>query len=179
MAEQNPLWTLLAVFAPFSLASIGGGVATLPAIQHQAVDVQHWVTAREFVDLFAVARLSPGPGSMLVTLIGWKVSGWSGALVATLGMFVPSSILCYAVARTWTQHKGKIWHTALEQGLAPIGTGLLLAGVIGIFRISGAGWPSWLVAGSVAGLMLLRPRFQPLVALLCAGVLFAAWSLVD
>lgn len=178
MSEQNPLWALAAVFAPLSLASIGGGIATLPAIQHQAVDIRQWLTAREFVDLFAVARLSPGPGSMLVTLVGWKVAGWGGALVATLALFLPSSMLCYVVARTWSQHRGKTWHTALEQGLAPIGTGLLAAGVISIFRIAGAGWASWLAAAAVAALMLLRPRFQPLIALLAAAVLFAAGSLV-
>jgi len=178
MAESNPLWALVTVFAPLSLASVGGGTATLPAMQHQAVDVQHWLTAREFVDLFAVARLAPGPGSMLVTLIGWKVFGWSGALIATLAMFVPSSLLCYAVTRAWTQYKGKMWHTALEQGLAPIGTGLLAAGVLAMFQLMGMGWPALLVAAAVAAVMMWRPRFQPLIALLCAGALFACGSVI-
>ena len=119
--RNGPTWALVAVFVPFSLTSIGGGPSVFAGIQHQAVDVHHWASAREFVDLFAISRAAPGPGSMLVTLIGWKVAGWWGALVATLALFVPSSLLCYGVARVWNRHRGKRWHTALEQGLAPVG----------------------------------------------------------
>jgi chromate transporter len=174
----NPLWNLFVVLAPLSLASFGGGIAILPAMQHDAVDVQHWMTAQEFVDLFAVARLAPGPGSMLVTLVGWKVAGWLGALVATIALFLPSSIVCYAVARTWSRHRGKFWHTVLEQGLAPIGTGLIGGGMITLFHIAGAGPVSWAVAAVVAAIMLWRPKFQPLIALFGSGALFAAWSFV-
>ncbi|MEI9804123.1 MAG: chromate transporter [Pseudolabrys sp.] len=91
----------------------------MAGIQHQVVDVHHWVTAREFVDLFALSRASPGPGTMLATLIGWHVWGWTGALLATLGLFLPSSLLCYSVVRVWNRHRGKEWHTALERGLGP------------------------------------------------------------
>src|SRR4051812_18951794 len=76
--RSNPYLALIAVFVPFSLTSIGGGPSVFAGIQHQAVDVYHWVSAREFVDLFAISRAAPGPGSMLVMLIGWKVAGWWG-----------------------------------------------------------------------------------------------------
>ena len=71
----DPYLTLMAVFVPFSLTSIGGGPSVFAGIQNQAVDVHHWVSAREFIDLFAISRAAPGPSSMLVTLIGWKVAG--------------------------------------------------------------------------------------------------------
>jgi chromate transporter len=179
MAEPiNPLWSLVVVMAPLSLASVGGGVAILPAMQHDAVDVQGWMTAREFVDLFAIARLAPGPGSMLVTLVGWKVAGWLGAIVATIALLLPSSVLCYAVARTWSRHRGKFWHTTLERAFAPLGTGLICGGMIVLFNIAGAGPASWAVAAVVAAIMLWRPKFQPLIALFGGGALFAAWTLV-
>jgi len=136
------------------------------------VDVHHWVSAREFVDLFAISRAAPGPGSMLVTLIGWKVARWWGALVATLALFVPSSLLCYGVARVWNRHRGKGWHTALEQGLAPVGAGLLLAGVVAIFRVSGAGLAAWTVAAASAAMLALCPRLHPLVLLAVGGLAF-------
>jgi len=109
---------------------------------------------------------------MLVTLIGWKVAGWWGALVATLALFVPSSLLCYAVARLWNRHRGKRWHTALEQGLAPVGAGLLLAGVIAIFRVSGAGLAAWAVALLSAAILGWHPRLHPLVLLAVGGLAF-------
>lgn len=82
MRDDVPL-ALLTVFVPFSLVSIGGGPSILAGIQHEAVDVHHWVTSREFVELFAISRAAPGPGSMLTTLIGWHVAGLTGAFVAT------------------------------------------------------------------------------------------------
>ena len=168
----DPYLALMAVFVPFSLTSIGGGPSVFAGIQHQAVDVHHWVSAREFVDLFAISRAAPGPGSMLVTLIGWKVAGWWGALVATLALFVPSSLLSYGVARVWNRHQGQRWHTALEQGLGPVGAGLLLAGVVAIFRVSGAGLAAWAVALLSAAILGWHPRLHPLVLLAVGGLAF-------
>lgn len=162
---------LIAVFVPFSLVSIGGGVSVLAGIQHEAVDVRHWVTAREFVELFAISRAAPGPGSMLTTLIGWHVGGLFGALVATLALFVPSSLLCYGVTIVWRRHRGKRWHTALERGLAPIGIGLILAGALSILKLSGGGLLSYALAFGSAGLLAWQPRVHPLILFVVGGVI--------
>jgi chromate transporter len=112
---------------------------------------------------------------MLVTLLGWKVAGWTGALVATLALFVPSSLLCYGVTRMWNHYRGRHWHTALESGLAPIGAGLILAGVFAIFRIAGAGILSWAVAGVSAAILAWRPTLNPLILLAGGAAAFAIW----
>lgn len=75
-----------------------GGVAAAAIGMLLVIGVHHWITTREFVELFAISRTAPGPGSMLATLIGWHIFGWTGALNATLALFVPSSLLCYGVA---------------------------------------------------------------------------------
>ncbi|MET0427215.1 MAG: chromate transporter [Microvirga sp.] len=172
--REDPLWSLIVVFVPFSLVSIGGGPSIFAGIQHQSVEVYHWVTAREFVELFAIARAAPGPGSMLVTLLGWKAAGWSGALVATLALFIPSSILCYGISKMWNHYRGRRWHKALESGLAPIATGLILAGVVVIFRVAGAGLLSWGIAGVSAAILAWRPKLSPLLVLAGGAVTFAA-----
>lgn len=163
---------LLAVFVPFSLVSIGGGTSVLAGIHDQAVNVHHWVTSREFVDLFAISRAAPGPGSMLATLIGWHIGGLLGALVATLALFLPSSMLCYGVALVWRRYRGRPWHTALEEGLAPIGIGLVLAGVLAIMRIGSGGVLSWAVALGSAGILTWRPKLHPLLLLVVGGAIF-------
>ena len=76
---------------------------------------------------------------MLTTLIGWKVAGLLGALVATLALYVPCSVLCFGVARTWNRYRGTNWHTAIENGLRPIGAGLMIAGGVMILRIEDCG----------------------------------------
>lgn len=171
--SENSYLALIKVIVPLSLVTIGGGASIFPALQHQTVDIRQWMSASDFIDLFAIARSAPGPGSMLVTLIGWKVAGWSGALIATIAMFLPCLILCMAVSRTWIRHKGSPWHAALEMGLAPIGTGLVTAGIISIVEILGRGWLSGTVAAATAALLLVKPKIQPLIPLLLAGGLFA------
>jgi chromate transporter len=179
MREDN-LFALVAVFVPFSLLSIGGGSAIIAGIQHEAVNVHGWITSREFIDLFAISRAAPGPGTMLATLIGWKVAGWPGAFAATLALFLPSSLLCYAVLKITNAHKTKKWHKALREGLAPVGVGLIVAGVISIFRLSGGGLIAAAIA--VASTMILTwvPRFPTLgVLVLGAATTSALYSLGD
>jgi chromate transporter len=168
------LLKLAVVFVPFSLAAIGGTPSIFASIHHQAVEVQGWVTAREFVELFAVARGAPGPGSMLVTLIGWKAAGFLGALVATLALYLPSSLLTLAFAKVWGRYSGRAWHSAVQHGLAPVGTGLMAAGIFAIFKTAGAGARSWTVAIGSALLLGLAPRVHPLLLLLAGAVIFVA-----
>jgi chromate transporter len=170
--KDNPLVALLVVFVPFSLVSIGGGTSIIAGMQHESVDVHQWISAREFIDLFAISRAAPGPGLMLATLIGWKVSGWAGAIVATLAIFVPSSLLCYTVALVWRRYRGRRWHTALEQGLAPIGIGLVLSGAVAVLRVSGGGVLSWVLAFASAALLTWRPKLHPLLVFAVGGAIF-------
>lgn len=174
MDNENPIVALLAVFVPFSLVSIGGGASIFVGIQHVTVDERHWLLAREFIDLFAIARAAPGPGSMLATLIGWHLDGWIGAITASLALFVPSSVLCYCAVRLWHRHRGKKWHQAVENGLAPIAAALIFSGLLSIFRISGAGTLTYTVAFGTAGIFAWKPKVHPMLLLAAGAAIFAA-----
>jgi chromate transporter len=172
--RDSELFALVAILAPLSIASIGGAASVYAPLQHQTVDVYGWLTGQEFIDLFAIARVTPGPGTMMATLIGWKIAGLAGALTATAALFLPATVLCYAVARVWNRYRGKPWHEAFEQGLAPIGAGLLFAGVLAILRIGAGGPLSWATAAGVAGLLVWRPKLHPFALLAAGAVLFVA-----
>lgn len=164
--RESMLLNLIIVVAPLSIAAIGGATGIYAPLQHEIVQVRGWLTPREFLDLFAIARVTPGPSSLIVTLIGWKVAGLVGAFVATLALYLPSSLLCYAVAHVWDRHRGKSWHTALEGGLAPVGAGLVFAGIWALLRLSEAGPLSFAITGGVAGLLTWRPKLHPFLLLL-------------
>jgi chromate transporter len=175
--REASLLAIVAVLAPLSVVSIGGASSVYAPLQHQTVDVLGWLTPQEFTELFAIARVTPGPGTMLATLIGFKVAGLPGAAVATLSLFVPSSILCFLVARVWSRYRGRPWHQAFENGLAPIGTGLMFAGVLAMLRLGGTGplWPlSWGVAAAVAALYTWHSRLHPFALLVGGAALFVA-----
>jgi chromate transporter len=167
--RDDHLVGLLAVFVPFSLISIGGGISVLSGIQHEIVAVRGWLTAQDFVQLFAISRASPGPGTMIATLIGWQISGWLGAVVATLAFFLPSSLLCYGVFRLSNAHREKAWHRAVRQGLAPVGTGLVISSVIAILQLSDGGLLTILLAALSAILVVVVPRVPIPLFLLCGA----------
>ena len=169
--REDHLIGLAAVLVPFSLISIGGGVGVLSGIQHEIVDVRGWISAQDFVQLFTISRASLGPGTMIATLIGWQISGWLGAVVATLAFFLPSSLLCYGVFRLSNAHREKAWHRALREGLAPIGTGLVISSVIAILQLSGSGILGIGLAALSAILLIVLPRLPVPVFLLGGAAL--------
>jgi chromate transporter len=167
--REDTFIALLLVFVPLSLLSVGGGPSILAGLQN-AVAARGWMSQRDFLDLFAIARAAPGPGVLLATLVGWKVAGIPGAIVASLALFVPSSLLYYAVARHWNAHRGKLWHSALERGLAPVAAALILAGSLVILRASGTNYGLWAIAAASTAILLWRPRLNPLWVLAAGGI---------
>ena len=147
--SPNRLLALILVFSPLSILSIGGGQATIPEIQHQTVMVHGWLTNDEFADLYAIARAAPGPSTLIVALIGWQVAGFLGALVATLAIFVPSSIVMYAASSWWLRNEHSAIRKAIEQGLAPVAVGLIFAGMVIVLRAAHAGLLALATTGAV------------------------------
>lgn len=166
--RSEDFWAILTVFVPLSLVAFGGMISILPSIHHNTVEVHGWATEREFVEMFAISRVAPGPGTMIVTLIGWKIGGWLGALAATLAVYVPSAIVAFLVMRVWNRYRGRKWHSALQDGLAPVAAGLFLAGVVSIVVTAGGGVLTLAVAAASGLVLTLTNRVHP-VALLVSG----------
>lgn len=98
-SESNPIWTLAWTFGLMSLFAVGGANAAIPEMHRVAVDVHHWMTDKQFADVFAISQMSPGPNVLIVTLIGYSLAGVAGALVATLAMCGPTAVVAYFVRR--------------------------------------------------------------------------------
>jgi chromate transporter len=170
------LISIVIVFLPLSLATIGGGQSIIAELHRQVVDVHHWMTPAQFVDAFAISRMAPGPGALLVTLIGWHVAGIWGAVLATIAIFGPTTILIYGVANLWSRHERTRWQKAVEDGLRPVATGMILAAVYILFQALEGGWLARAIAVASAG-TLLTTRVNPLLLMLAGAVAFigASW----
>jgi len=168
---NDRLLALASIFAPLSLATIGGGNSVIADIQRQVVDVHHWMTNAQFVQDFAMSRMAPGPGSLLVTLIGWQVAGTWGAVIATASIFVPAALLVYGIAHVWSRYRGARWQMALEAGLRPVAAGMILAAVYVLLVAIQGGWLARGIALVATG-ALMATRISPLVLLGCGAVSF-------
>jgi chromate transporter len=162
---------IFAVFLPLSFLTIGGGQAIIAETQRQVVSVHHWLTRTEFVDIFAISRMSPGPGSLYITLIGWRVAGFWGAVAATIAIFGPSILLTYVIAGFWSRFENAHWQRALEQGLKPVASGMILASVyVLLTTLGGAPWAQAIALASTA--LLYFTRINPLLLLASGGGVF-------
>ena len=137
------LLQLIGLFAMLSMLAFGGGAGVIPDMQRAAVGQYHWLTAKEFLDMFAISRAAPGPGSLIVVLIGLKAAGMAGAAVSFAAMFAPSCLLAHIVARYWHRAAHAAWRTVLERAFAPIGVGLTFASGLSLMRGTEHGWLPW------------------------------------
>ncbi len=167
---MNDLLTLALVYLKLSVLAFGGGIAVLPAMQREVVMGHGWLTDAQFRDSFAIGQLTPGPGMLMVITAGYHVAGVPGALVATVAMFLPTSLLTYAAARSWDRLREAPWLKALENGLAPVTVGLLFAGAYTVMR-SAIHDPITAVIAAASTIVLLRWRVSPAVMIACAAVL--------
>ena len=167
------LWGLVAVFVPLSLVTVGGGQTVVADIHNQAVELRHWMSETAFLNAFAVSRMAPGPGTLLVTLIGWQVAGAWGALVATLAIFGPTALLVYGMARIWQRVGRTRAARALEMGLRPVAAGMIAASVYVLLEALEGGWSARAIT-LVATALLMLTRVGPLVLLAGGAAAFVA-----
>jgi chromate transporter len=164
-------------FAMLSLLSVGGASSVLPEMHRTLVEVQGWMTGREFAELYALAQASPGPNVLVVSLFGWQAAGLAGALVATLAMVAPSSVLTfYADRLLWRAPGAAAWREIIDNALAPVTVGLIAAsGVL----LAGANLEhvTALVLTAACAVISWRTRFHPLW-LIAVGALAGIAGLV-
>ncbi len=135
-----------------------------------AVDVQHWMTDKQFADVFAISQMSPGPNVLIVTLIGYSVAGVAGALVATLAMCGPTAILAYYVSRLLTRSSQSRWPAIIQAALVPLSIGLMGASGLILALAADRTWVGVLVT-AVAAALAFATRLNPLWLLLAGGCL--------
>jgi len=166
----STILSLISFFSVLSILSIGGGTSVVPEMARHAVDVEHWLTAAEFTDIFAISQAAPGPSSLIVALIGFKVAGFWGALVAQLAMMLPAASLMLLVSRIWVASSGSAWHLALEHGLAPIAVGLIFASGWTIAEGASLSSIGYVIAAGCT-LLFWKSHINPIPIMVAAGVL--------
>jgi chromate transporter len=166
----NPIWTLAWTFGLMSLFAVGGANAAITEVHRVAVEIHHWLTDKQFADVYAISQLSPGPNVLIVTLIGYAVAGVAGGLVATLAMCVPTAVLAYYVSRLLARSSQSRWPAILQAALVPLSIGLMTASGLVVARAADRTWVAALVTVAAAGLAFAT-RVNPLWLLLAGGVL--------
>ena len=182
-ASRRPShWLFFRAWFVLSLQSFGGGPATLTLIRRAMVDRHAWVSENEFSRYWALVQIAPGINLLALTiLIGRRVSGAWGIVIALMGLLLPSVVLTVLI----TIYYAKIRRSAVVQaalaGILPatVGLGLVTALVmarplLAAGRHEGVGslWPGILLLGG-SGLAVAVWRLPVILVLFSAGALGA------
>lgn len=98
-------WELFWSFVKVGAFCVGGGYASMPLIQAQVIDEHGWLTMQQFIDIFTISQMTPGPiGINAATFVGTKVAGLPGAVCATVGFVFPSVIIVLILAHLFFKY---------------------------------------------------------------------------
>jgi chromate transporter len=154
------------------MISVGGMPSVMPEMQRYVVDVKGWLTPTDFMQAFAVGQAAPGPNILIASLVGYKVAGLAGAIVALLAMCFPAAVIAWWVAELWDRFKDSPWRLAIQKAIAPIVVALILSGGVVIATPGSPDWRLWLIAGASAAAMIAT-KLNPLWMLAAGGALGA------
>ena len=117
---------LFLTFAKIGLFTFGGGYAMLSLIEHACVEEKKWITHDEMMNVTVIAESTPGPIAInCATFVGYKQGKMAGAVVATLGMVLPSFIIIYIISSFLDGFLEIKWVASAFQGIK-IAVGLLI-----------------------------------------------------
>ena len=98
-------WELFWSFVKVGAFCVGGGYASMPLIQAQVIEEHGWLTMQQFIDIFTISQMTPGPiGINAATFVGTKVAGVPGAVCATVGFVFPSVIIVLILAHLFFKY---------------------------------------------------------------------------
>ena len=121
---------ILSVWLAIGLQSFGGGTATLALVRRAVVQQQGWLSDAEFVRDWALCQVAPGINLLAVAiLIGRRLGGMTGALLALAGLLLPSAGITVAITACYVHFQGDPSVKAALHGVIPatVGLGLLTA----------------------------------------------------
>lgn len=97
--QMHTLLELFFTFMKIGLFTFGGGLAMLSLIEEECVGKRHWITHEDVMDVTVIAESTPGPIAInCATFVGFQQAGVLGAIVATVGVVIPSFVIIYVIA---------------------------------------------------------------------------------
>lgn len=170
-------------FVQIGMFSIGGGYAAIPLIKNQVVELNKWLTMTEFADLVTIAEMTPGPIAInSATFVGIRIAGIPGALIATFGCILPSSIIVLTFAYLFKKYKNLSVIQGVLNGLRPAVVALISSAGLSLLTLALWGNKSQKILLSninyvafvmflIALFMLRKFKLNPILVMFTTGII--------
>lgn len=155
--------------------SFGGGYAVLAFIQREVVDTYGWISPDSFVDIVAIAEMTPGPIAVnSSTFVGYRLGGVLGGVLCSAATLLVPFLLALVASVFFTRFQDSKGLKNALAGIRPAVIGLIAAACLSIGKVSFSGLES-LIFFAVALFMVWRCKVSPILALVTCGGLGALY----
>ena len=176
---------LLLFFLKAGALTFGSGLVIVPFLQEGVVRQYGWLGQRDFLIAVAVGMISPGPVVITATFVGYLVAGFTGALAATIGIFLPSFVLVLAAAPLLARYRANPNVQGFVKGAYAAAIGTILGACVLLGKVAIGDWLTALIGlASLAALFRWKMNNPLLMATAAATGLIAfplmhpAWVLI-
>ncbi len=169
--DTDVLWKLFKVCTYSGAFVFGTGLALLPVLQEQFITQYHWLNLQVFNDGVTFGQMTPGPITITATFLGYKIAGFSGAILATIGIFlIPlfHMITWFPKVLNWLGQQ--TWISNFLLGATSAVVGILL---ITIFKMNenNLHLPQfWFIFVGTLLFLLKKPKTAIYKIIFCAGI---------
>jgi chromate transporter len=172
---QVSRFELFLAFSRISLTSFGGAIFWA---RRELVERRRWLTEREFVDVFTLGQLLPGPNVLnLTVIVGHRFAGWTGAAAAAAGFLGWPCLIIVGMGMLYQLYGALPQVQQALTGMASVAAGLLFATVIKLVTVLPRGWRPWLFGVlAFVGVGVLRWPLLWVMGALAPWAVFAAWK---
>lgn len=169
------LLVLFLIFTKIAVLTFGGGYAMVPLFEHEIVTRHAFMSAADFANLIGLAQVTPGPiGFNAATYVGMAQGGLVGAVVASLGVMVPSIVISLVVALFLRKAADAQWTKLLMKGVRPCVVGIIGAAVV-FFAKTALCWQGAVIFALVVFVRWKWSKLNPIWSLAVSA--FLGWVL--
>jgi chromate transporter len=171
------LGTLFLTFLKIGSVLYGSGYVLLAFLRGDLVHRLGWITETQLLDAISIGQVTPGPVFTTATFIGYQVAGFPGAVVATIGIFLPSFLFVALLTRIVDRIRDRVWSAAFLDGVNAAALALM-AGVTAQLGRSALIDPVTIAIAVIALILQWRARLNTAWYILAGALIGAARLLV-
>lgn len=164
------LTTLFLQFLKIGSVLYGSGYVLLAFLRNDFVIRYEWITDQQLLDAVAIGQFTPGPVFTTATFVGYVAAGFPGAILATIGIFLPSFLFVAALHPLLPHLRRYTWTSALLDGVNVAAVGLMAAVTLELGRDALVDWQTVMIAIGAA-VLLIRYRINSAWLVLAGGII--------
>lgn len=178
ISNKVSLWQLFWTFFKTGLFTFGGGYAMISILEEELVAKKKWLTTQDMLDMLVIAESTPGVIAVnTATSVGFRLRGVWGAIVATVGVVLPSFVIITALSYFIQAFADNTWYKAAFKGIQACVTVLVINAFVKMFRQLDRGWFSALLVAASFDVALLTD-FNVIYIILIGGALGILYTLI-